>query len=135
ITLSGFGTGPFMLLLAGTLGNLMNACLYKTAHLSIGASTAIMGAAGLLVAYQITRNDKPFRLNTLMPLFAGAVLVAMLSQGDRTDVWAHVFGFLSGLFTGIIFFPLNRLIQFAQKDPLALIFTLTIIASAFLSAT
>ncbi|MCK4768228.1 MAG: rhomboid family intramembrane serine protease, partial [Desulfobacula sp.] len=93
ITLSGFGVGPFMLLVAGTLGNLINAHLYKTAHLSIGASTAIMGAAGLLVAFQITQKAKPFRLNNLMPIFAGVVLIAMFSQGENTDVWAHVFGF------------------------------------------
>jgi len=116
ITLSGFGVGPFMLLVAGTLGNLINAHLYKTAHLSIGASTAIMGAAGLLVAFQITQKAKPFRLNNLMPIFAGVVLIAMFSQGENTDVWAHVFGFFSGLGSGIIFFPLNRMLQFPKKS-------------------
>ena len=130
ITLSGFGVGPFMLLLSGTLGNLVNAHLYKTAHLSIGASTAIMGAAGLLVAFRITQKQKPFRLNNLMPILAGTVLVAMLSQGENTDVWAHVFGFLCGLGSGVIFFPLNRTLQFSQKDPIALIITLIIIASS-----
>lgn len=133
ITLSGFGTGPFMLLVCGTLGNLINAHLYRTAHLSIGASTSVMGAAGLLVAYQITRKQKPFSLNTLMPIFAGAVLVAMLSQGERTDVWAHVFGFLFGLFSGIVFFPLNRTIVFPQKEPIALFLTIIIIVSAFMA--
>ncbi|MCD4720374.1 MAG: rhomboid family intramembrane serine protease [Desulfobacula sp.] len=135
ITLSGFGVGPFMLLFAGTIGNLINAHLYKTAHLSIGASTAIMGAAGLLVAFQITQKAKPFRLNNLMPIFAGAVLIAMFSQGENTDVWAHVFGFFSGLASGVILFPLNRMLQFTQKDPIALLITILIIASSILSAT
>jgi len=135
ITLSGFGVGPFMLLVAGTLGNLINAHLYKTAHLSIGASTAIMGAAGLLVAFQITQKAKPFRLNNLMPIFAGVVLIAMFSQGENTDVWAHVFGFFSGLGSGIIFFPLNRMLQFPKKNLIALFITLFIIASALLAAT
>ena len=135
ITLSGFGVGPFMLLVAGTLGNLINAHLYKTAHLSIGASTAIMGAAGLLVAFQITNKDRPIHLNNLMPIFAGAVLVGMLSQGENTDVWAHIFGFLCGLGSGVIFFPLNRTIQSPQKDPIALIITILIIASSLLAAT
>ena len=135
ITLSGFGVGPFMLLVAGTLGNLINAHLYKTAHLSIGASTAVMGAAGLLVAFQITQKAKPFRLNNLMPIFAGVVLIAMFSQGENTDVWAHVFGFFSGLGSGIIFFPLNRMLQFPKKDLIALFITIFIIASALLAAT
>ncbi|WP_299979749.1 rhomboid family intramembrane serine protease [Desulfobacula sp.] len=135
ITLSGFGVGPFMLLFAGTLGNLINAHMHKTAHLSIGASTAIMGAAGLLVAFQITQKAKPFRLNILMPIFAGTVLIAMFSQGEKTDVWAHVFGFFSGLGSGVIFFPLNRMLQFPQKNLIALFITIFIIASSLLAAT
>ncbi|MBU0462449.1 MAG: rhomboid family intramembrane serine protease, partial [Proteobacteria bacterium] len=135
ISLSGFGMGPFMLLFAGTLGNLFNAHLYQTAHLSIGASTAVMAAAGLLVAFQLTQKGKPLRLNNLMPVFAGALMVGMFSQGERTDVMAHVFGFLSGLGSGIIFFPLNRTLAFPQKDPLALFITILIIISALLSAS
>lgn len=133
ISLSGFGTGPFMLLFAGTLGNLINAHFHKTAHLSIGASTAVMGAAGLLVAFQITQK-KTFRLNNIMPVFAGAVLVAMFSQGERTDVWAHIFGFFCGLAPGIFFFPLNRTCKFAEKELLFLILTLVIITSSIVSA-
>ena len=135
ITLSGFGVGPFMLLFAGTLGNLINAHLYKTAHLSIGASTAIMGAAGLLVTFQIMQKAKPIHFNNLMPIFAGIVLIAMFSQGENTDIWAHVFGFFSGLGSGIIFFPLNRTLRFPQKDPIALIITILIIASSIIAAT
>ena len=134
ISLSGFGLGPFMLLFSGTLGNLFNAYFYKTAHLSIGASTAIMAAAGLLVAFQITNKKKPLRLNNLMPVFAGAILMVMFSQGERTDVWAHIFGFLSGLGSGVIFFPLNRIFTFPQKDCSALLLTLFIIAASFLAA-
>ncbi len=135
ISLSGFGVGPFMLLFAGTLGNLFNAHLYKTAHLSIGASTAVMGAAGLLVAFQVTQKGKPLKLNKLLPVFAGALMVAMFSHGERTDFMAHFFGFLSGLGSGIIFFPLNRTFQFSQKQPLALVITILIIAASFLAAT
>jgi membrane associated rhomboid family serine protease len=135
ISLSGFGTGPFMLLFVGTIGNLINAHLYKNAHLSIGASTAIMGAAGLLVAFQVIQKEKKLRLNNLMPIFAGVVLLGMLSQGERTDVMAHVFGFLSGFFSGIIFFPLNKMLQFSQKDPIALFITLFILACSLLAAT
>ncbi|NOX34765.1 MAG: rhomboid family intramembrane serine protease [Deltaproteobacteria bacterium] len=130
INLSGFGTGPFMLLVAGTLGNLVNAYFYQTAHLSIGASTAIMGAAGLLAAHQVTQKEKPFHLNSLMPIFGGAVLVAMLSQGEQTDVWAHVFGFTWGLASGVIFFPLNKMLKFPQKDYIALAITIIILASS-----
>ena len=131
ITVSGYGTGSFMLLLTGTMGNLFNAHLHQTAHLSIGASTAVMGAAGLLAAFQITQK-KSVSLNSTMPIFAGAVLVAMFSQGDNTDVWAHIFGFFSGLGSGIIFFPFNRFIQSYLKEPIALIITGLILISSIL---
>jgi membrane associated rhomboid family serine protease len=116
------------------MGNLFNAHLYHTAHISIGASTAVMGAAGLLAAFQITQK-KSVSLNNIMPIFAGAVLVAMFSQGENTDVWAHIFGFFSGLGSGIIFFPFNRFINSYLKEPIALIMTCLILLSALLSAS
>ncbi|MCM2285554.1 MAG: rhomboid family intramembrane serine protease [Desulfobacula sp.] len=133
IRLAGFGTGPFMLLLTGTLGNLMTAGLYRTAHLSIGASTSVMGAAGLLTAFQMTRKPKYLSLDTVIPLIAGATLVGLLSQGERTDVSAHIFGFLNGFLLGFVFFPLNRTITSPLKEPLALLITILILISSVLS--
>lgn len=130
IRLSGFGTGPLMMLVTGTLGNLMTAGLYRNAHLAIGASTAVMGAAGLLAAFQITRNDRPPSLKSVVPLFAAALLVALFSQGERTDVFAHFFGFISGLVLGLVFFPLNRVLSGTLKDPIALMISLSILAGA-----
>jgi membrane associated rhomboid family serine protease len=132
ITLSGYGIGCFILLFAGTLGNLFNAYLYRTAHLSIGASTMIMAAAGLLAAFQFTIK-RPFRFNNLFPVFAGALLVALFSHGERTDVWAHLFGFICGLFAGIFFFPLNRTLRVKHKNKVFLVLTLTILVAAIIS--
>ena len=134
ISVSGYGTGSFMLLFTGTIGNLFNAHLYQTAHLSIGASTAVMGAAGLLAAFQITTKQTPVRLNNLMPIFAGAILVALFSQGDNTDVWAHIFGFFAGLGSGILFFPFNTFIKSHLKNPIALIMTGLILLASLLNA-
>ncbi len=105
ITLSGYGTGPFLLLCAGTCGNLVNAYFHQNALLSIGASTAIMGAAGYLAAFQMTGKSHAFQLKSLIPLVAGATLMGLFSQGERTDVSAHVFGFASGFCIGILYFP------------------------------
>ena len=68
-----------------------------------------------------------------MPILAATVLVGLFSQGENTDVWAHVFGFFSGLFSGIIFFPLNTVLTSRHKETIALAITITIIAAAFLS--
>ncbi|MFH2092940.1 MAG: rhomboid family intramembrane serine protease [Pseudomonadota bacterium] len=135
ISLSGYGTGPFMLLVVGTFGNLINAHFHQTAHLSIGASTAIMGAAGLLAAYQMIYIKKPFRINVLMPVIAGAVLVALFSQGKNTDIWAHVFGFSSGLVCGLLFFPLNKMLLYKHKELIAALITPWIVIFSFLSAS
>jgi rhomboid protease GluP len=130
ISLSGYGTAPFLLLCAGTWGNLVNAYFHQNAHLSIGASTAIMGAAGALAAYQMTGKGKPLRFNRLIPLFAGATLVGMFSHGENTDVSAHFFGFVSGLFIGILFFPLYRVFHPRFTEPAALILVFLILGSA-----
>lgn len=131
ISISGYGTGSFALLFCGTLGNLVNAYLHRTAHLSIGSSTAVMAAAGLLAAFQVTQK-KPFRSNNLVPVVAGAVLVALFSHGERTDVGAHIFGFISGLVVGVFFFPLNRIAEFRHKNKLFLLLTVLILLSSII---
>ncbi len=133
ITLTGYGTGPFLLLFSGALGNYFNALFFKTAHLSIGASTAIMGAAGLLAAFQMTRDDRPFKINRLFSLMAGAALVGMFSQGKNTDISAHVFGFVSGVGAGLFFFFPAIKYKHPIKEPLALIIVILIVITAFLN--
>lgn len=128
IRLAGYGLGPFLILAAATLGNLITAWLHMDARLSIGASTAVMGAAGLLAARQATGHS---RFKGLVPLAAGATLMALFSQGENTDVSAHFFGFASGFSIGLLFFPLHRVWQFSHTNPLALALTLLITGTAF----
>lgn len=134
LSLSGFGTGAFLILFAGTTGNLLNAWVHQTAHLSIGASTAIMGGAGFLSAHQMTRHQRGSVFNTLMPLSAGALLVGLFSQGENTDIMAHFLGFASGFFSGLLFLPMLRFLSFNKKEPIALFITIFIIITAFLHA-
>ncbi len=99
-------SGPAWLLLlaSGMLGNLANAWLQNPAHQSVGASTAIFGAVGLLAAISMVRyrhNLRPRRRWTL-PVAAALGLLAMLGAGgENTDLGAHLFGFLIGLPLGI----------------------------------
>jgi membrane associated rhomboid family serine protease len=133
IRISGYGSGPLFLLFAGTGGNLINAGFRGTALLSIGASTAVMGAAGGLAAYQMMRKGPLRRRDRIMPLIAGATLMAFLSHGENTDVWAHVFGFLCGFFAGIFFFPLTTVCRCRFREPMAMAITLIILMSAVLA--
>ncbi len=133
IRLSGYGSGPFFVLFAGTSGNLINAGFHGSALLSIGASTAVMGAAGGLAAFQMIRRGPLRRRDRILPLIAGATLMAFLSHGENTDVWAHVFGFLCGVVAGMFFFPFISICRFRLREPLALAVTLAILMLAVTS--
>jgi len=99
------GIGWCCMLLSGALGNTLTAALYATPHRSLGASTAIFGAIGMLIGHAMaskfaTNPARSFR-HQFVPLLAGLFLLASLgSGGAQTDVLAHVFGFIAGVFIG-----------------------------------
>jgi rhomboid protease GluP len=93
------------ILVAGSLGNLLNALIHPASHSSIGASTAVFAALGILAALTWKR-EAPYRRGSLrkwIPLAAGAMLVAFLGVGgERTDVGAHIAGFGVGCALGLV---------------------------------
>ncbi len=99
----GGGVAWLVIVLAGALGNGINALVQPATHTSIGASTAVFAALGLLVAHAL-RNRGPVRekpLKRWSPLIGGVVLLAMTGVGgERTDVMAHMTGFVAGLLMG-----------------------------------
>jgi membrane associated rhomboid family serine protease len=101
----GDGRGPFAFVLGGAVGNLMNALWYRTGHDSIGASTAVFAAVGLLAATQMSvdRNVGPRRwLERAAPVIGGVALLGMLGASPHTDLLAHLFGLIAGLLLGAI---------------------------------
>jgi membrane associated rhomboid family serine protease len=100
----GDGRGPLVVLLAGTLGNLMNAVWHRSGHLSIGASTAVFGAVGVLAATQLAldRREKgrPW-LERVAPVVGGLALLGLLGASPHSDLLAHLFGLGAGLAVGI----------------------------------
>lgn len=103
--LTGYGRGSLMVLLSGFFGNITNAYFKKGIYLSIGASTCVLGAAGILTALQIAKRKKTSisNIQIFAPFAAGMALLALLSGGENTDISAHLFGFLWGFFIGIIY--------------------------------
>ncbi len=105
----GNGVGLAAVLLAGSGGNGLNALVHATSHSSVGASTAVFAALGLLCGPALSRlrrhGARGRRL--LAPLGAGLGVIAMLGVGGvRTDIWAHLFGFAVGFSLGL---PLARI--------------------------
>lgn len=101
--LLGGGVAWLLILMGGASGNLVNAIVRDAEHVSIGASTAVFSALGIVVALAIRpslRADQS-TMRRWSPLIAGVLLLSFLGVGgERTDVSAHVTGFLSGLVGG-----------------------------------
>jgi membrane associated rhomboid family serine protease len=100
----GPGLALALYVLSGAGGNLVNAFLRSTEHLSIGASTAVFGAVGLLsglgVVRRMQRGDRG-RV-ALLPLAGGLGILAMVgSGGGRVDAFAHLFGLMVGTGLGL----------------------------------
>ncbi|WP_404310812.1 rhomboid family intramembrane serine protease [Neorhodopirellula lusitana] len=99
----GGGVAWLTIVLSGALGNLINALMRHADHTSIGASTAVFAGLGLLVAHAIVPRpgSRQSTRERYMPLMAGVLMLAYLgTEGERTDVLAHVAGFFSGLMVG-----------------------------------
>jgi rhomboid protease GluP len=100
----GSGAGLAAVLLTGIAGNWINAQLHPSFHSSVGASTAVFGALGLLTGPAVSRRWRRGRRRgrLLAPLGAGLGVIAMLGVGgERTDLWAHLFGFGAGVLLGL----------------------------------
>lgn len=97
----GYGQSWLLLIVTGALGNLCNIVFRQQPHLSVGFSTSVFAAIGLLTGLQLARSAPRSYRALLLPLGAGAGLLAFLgSEGVRTDLGAHLFGFVSGIVCG-----------------------------------
>lgn len=101
----GTGLGFALVLLAGAGGNLANAWLQGAPHVSLGTSTAVFGALGLLGGLSVARQRRRAvgRRSVWLSLFAALALLGMLGTGgERVDIWAHFLGLLVGGVLGIV---------------------------------
>ncbi len=105
-----YGTlvGWLLILATGILGNTAVALWhYPNEHLSIGASTAVFGALGLLVAHGMVyhwRQGVAGLGQAFVPLIAGGVLLGWTGGFDvpEVDGLAHGAGFLTGILLGCL---------------------------------
>jgi membrane associated rhomboid family serine protease len=109
--LLGSGLAWASILAAGAVGNAMNAWVQPVSHSAIGASTAVFGALGILSSYawKQRRGIGDGWIRRWTPVVGGVLLLAYTGLGgERTDVIAHVTGFMSGLLLGGLYGAMGR---------------------------
>ncbi|MEX0976844.1 MAG: rhomboid family intramembrane serine protease [Woeseia sp.] len=110
--LAGSGMAWLVILLASAAANALNTFLLDPSHRSIGASTAVFAALGLVAGYvwrgRFMAQDRwAYRLG---PIVGGIALLAFTGTGDEnTDIGAHLAGFVCGFLAGIIMIRLTSL--------------------------
>lgn len=107
----GTGLAWLAILIAGAAGNALNAAIQPPTHAAIGASTAVFAALGLLAAmgWRGGAQRGARGLRKLLPIAGGLVLLAFLGVGDlRTDVLAHISGFVFGIALGLAIHPIEQ---------------------------
>ncbi len=121
--LLGSGLAWVSILIAGAAGNLLNAMIRQPGHTSVGASTAVFAALGIVAAYMWMRRRHlhASKLARWAPLVGGVVLLGYLGTGGvRTDVAAHVAGFVAGMVLGTLYAKLGNRIELAAGTQLLL---------------
>ena len=105
----GPGAGLWLLLLAGAGGNILTAAVHGGGHVSVGASTAIFGAIGILAALRIVvpTSAAPASVGSRrgkwwVVVAASLVLLTLLGTAPDADLVAHAFGLLVGAGLGLI---------------------------------
>jgi len=101
----GSGVAWFTIVVTGAMGNLLNTLLLETAHRSLGASTAVFAALGVVAGYvwraQLMSQERWVYRNG--PIVGGLALLMYTGTGDEnTDIGAHLFGFVCGFGGGML---------------------------------
>ncbi|MFZ0499040.1 MAG: rhomboid family intramembrane serine protease [Steroidobacteraceae bacterium] len=96
----------WLLIVAGAgIANLLEGLFGPPWHQSVGASTAVFTALGLMAAYTWRERFRPSQswVQRWGPLVAGICLLGWLgSAGKHTDIMAHLLGFGIGVLLGAI---------------------------------
>jgi membrane associated rhomboid family serine protease len=100
----GPGVAWLLIVAGGGIANLLEGLFAPPWHHSVGASTAVFTALGLMSAYTWRERLRlpQSRVRRWGPLLAGMVLLGMGSGGKETDVMAHLLGFGIGASFGAI---------------------------------
>ena len=135
--LLGSGVAWLTILLAGASGNLLNTLLLDSTHRSLGASTAVFAALGLVAGYvwrgKLMAQDRwSYRVGPIVGGFA--LLMYTGTGGENTDVGAHLMGFLCGLGGGILLSPVRTRLVSAKLQAVSGFIAIAIVCGAWIAA-
>ena len=103
--LLGSGVAWLAIILTGASGNALNTLLLESTHRSIGASTAVFAALGVVAGFVwrgklMSQERWSYRVG---PIVGGFALLMYTGTGDEnTDIGAHLMGFLCGFSGGML---------------------------------
>ena len=135
--LVGPGIAWLGIVLAAAVANTLNVFLLDATHRSIGASTAVFAALGMLSGFVwraklMAQERWAWRLG---PIVGGLALLAYTGTGDEnTDVGAHLAGFVCGFGAGIMMSAWSGIGVKWRLQIAAGIVTVAILADAWLIA-
>jgi len=135
--LLGSGVAWLAIVVAGAMGNATNTLLLESTHRSIGASTAVFAALGLVAGFvwrgQLMAQDRwSYRYG---PIVGGlALLMFTGTGGPDTDIGAHLLGFVCGFGTGMLLTMLGPVPTDSRRQAVAGGIALAIVASAWFVA-
>lgn len=135
--LFGPGIAWLAIVATGALGNALNTFLLESSHRAIGASTAVFAALGLLAGFvwraKLMSQDRwSYRIG---PIVGGFALLMYTGTGDeKTDIGAHLMGFLCGLAGGMLLTLVRERLFGRRVQIAAAVAALSIVTGAWIIA-
>jgi len=132
--LLGSGVAWLAIVVAAACGNAANMLLLESTHRSIGASTAVFAALGLVAGYvwrgQLMGQDR--WTHRYGPIVGGlALLMYTGTGGPNTDIGAHLLGFVCGFATGMLLTVLGPIPDDRRSQTIAGAIALGLIISSW----
>ncbi len=135
--LLGSGVAWLAIVVAAASGNAANTLLLESTHRSIGASTAVFAALGLVAGFvwrgKLMAQDRwSYRFG---PIVGGlALLMYTGTGGPDTDIGAHLLGFVGGFLFGMLLIALGPVPTDRRSQTVAGALALLIVATSWLVA-
>ncbi len=135
--LMGSGIAWLAIVVAAAAANFLNIMMLDESHRSIGASTAVFAALGLVAGYvwkgKLMRQDR--WSDRFGPVVGGlALLMYTGTGGPNTDIGAHLFGFICGFGAGMLLIRSAMAFKDSQLQLRAGLLTIGIVVGSWIIA-